>query len=154
MAVSRVLSSPRRTEKIIYLSDLYPELTPLARNEADHFVVPYLALHPMGFSVPPLTYVRGGGPLPHLFTLTDSSRSRRSQFLRHFPSNGPLEPPARVYPSSRRVTRHRVLRCSDFPPPVARERSSAVPGSKNKTTLRSKVVYWQGLTTSCYFDRK
>jgi len=41
-------------ERIICLSSQYPEPVPLARKRgASRSAVPYLALHPMGFSVPP-----------------------------------------------------------------------------------------------------
>ncbi len=51
-AVSRILSSFLRTERIICLSSQYPEPGEFLRRETSRFSVPYLALHPMGFSVP------------------------------------------------------------------------------------------------------
>ena len=59
-----------KTERIISLSGLTRNLPRSREDEAGHFVVPYLTLRPMGFSVPSMTFVRGGGLLPHLFTLT------------------------------------------------------------------------------------
>ena len=52
--VSRILSAASRLERIICLSSQYPEPIPLARElERAAPLVPYLALHPMGFAVPP-----------------------------------------------------------------------------------------------------
>ena len=54
-AVSRFLSASLRTERIICLSSPYPEPVRPAcasRPAAGRRAVPYLALHPMGFSVP------------------------------------------------------------------------------------------------------
>ncbi|MEC8987987.1 MAG: hypothetical protein VYB66_01980, partial [Verrucomicrobiota bacterium] len=43
---------------------------------------------------------------------------------------------SRVYPALKeRVTRHRALWSSDFPPPASRRRPSALPGSKNPSKL-------------------
>lgn len=39
-------------ERIICLSSQYPGPIPFPETEAGRFLVPYLALHPMGFSVP------------------------------------------------------------------------------------------------------
>src|ERR1700722_7737375 len=52
-AVSRFLSAFLRTERIICLSSQYPKPVPQAEHGAGSSSVSYLALHPMGFSVPP-----------------------------------------------------------------------------------------------------
>jgi hypothetical protein len=52
-AVSRFLSAFLRTERIICLSSQYPKPVPRAERGAGSSSVSYLALHPMGFSVPP-----------------------------------------------------------------------------------------------------
>ena len=53
-AISRILSSWQNAgERIICLSSQYPGPVPRWRpREAGSFEVPYLALHPMGFSMP------------------------------------------------------------------------------------------------------
>ncbi len=51
-AVSRILSSPLRAERIICLSSPYPEPVRFHERAASRCAVPYLALHPMGFAVP------------------------------------------------------------------------------------------------------
>ena len=69
-AVSRILSAPLRMERIICLCSRYPESVSLSRNTgAGRSGIPYLALHPMGFSVPRRLRV-ARWLLPHLFTLT------------------------------------------------------------------------------------
>jgi hypothetical protein len=67
-------------------------------------------------------YARSGGLLPHLFTLTWTSCEGRAVYsLWHFPSaHLTAWPPASILQPAFRplqVTRHRALRCSDFPPP-------------------------------------
>ena len=52
-AVSRILSASLRTERIICLSSQYPKPVPRAGPGAGSSSASYLALHPMGFSVPP-----------------------------------------------------------------------------------------------------
>jgi len=43
--------------------------------------------------------------------------------------------PPRASRPEERVTRHRALRSSDFPPPANRRRPSALPGSENQAKL-------------------
>ena len=62
-AVSRILSSFLRTERIICLSSQYPKPVPATGRGAGSSPVSYLALHLMGFSVPP-------GSLPERWALT------------------------------------------------------------------------------------
>ena len=52
-AVSRILSALLRAERIICLSSQYPKPVPRTGRGAGNSSVSYLALHPMGFSVPP-----------------------------------------------------------------------------------------------------
>ena len=52
-AVSRILSSLLRAERIICLSSQYPGPIPRCGTCSGPLRGPYLALHPMGFSVPP-----------------------------------------------------------------------------------------------------
>ena len=51
-AVSRFLSAPLRVERIICLSSRYPKPVCFRRHGTSRSSVSYLALHPMGFSVP------------------------------------------------------------------------------------------------------
>src|SRR5258708_6884808 len=100
------------------------------RRGASRSSVSYLALHPMGFSVPRrLRFERWSltppfHPYPELASGAVCS-------LWHFPS-GRLTPslPACIPAILARVTRHRALWCSDFPPPsrnAERKRFSALP---------------------------
>ena len=51
-AVSRILSALLRAERIICLGSRYPESVRFRGTGAGRSGIPYLALHPMGFSVP------------------------------------------------------------------------------------------------------
>jgi len=85
-AVSRILSSFLRTERIICLSDRYPKPVSLSRNAER--AAPRFPIWPCtrwGFPCRVACASRGG-LLHHLFTLTASNRRRRSDFLWHFPS--------------------------------------------------------------------
>ena len=81
-----------------------------------------------------------GGLLPHLFTLTPPSlpRPRRFDFLWHYPSGHlAVSPPACISAQAflrrpRRVTRHRALWSSDFPPPPNCFRESDSPPFQNR----------------------
>lgn len=85
-AVSRILSSPLRVERIICLSDLYPKPVSLSRNPER--TTPRFPIRPCtrwGFPCRVACASRGG-LLHHLFTLTSGLRRRRFNFLWHFPS--------------------------------------------------------------------
>jgi len=86
-AVSRILSSALRPERIICLSSQYPEPIPLARElERAAPVVPYLALHPMGFAVPPRLRLGRCALTAPFHPDRAGCPARRSQFLWHCPS--------------------------------------------------------------------
>jgi len=106
-AVSRILSAPTESrERIIYLRGIYPgSFRPAGagRSGAGRSGIPYLALHPTGFSVPP-------GLLTGRWALTPpfhpypppapegfSGEQRAVCFLWHCPSAQPHGWTARVY---------------------------------------------------------
>ena len=150
-AVSRILSSPLRAERIICLSGH-------TRNPANFFALeraaprfPIWLCTRWGFPCR-FACAQRGGLLHHLFTLTDGTLPRRGStggifsvalsvktFLRSarvYLANAELEMRSAVVsgplvPSSAlEVTRHRALRCSDFPPPACAESDS--PLSQNQ----------------------
>ena len=85
-AVSRILSSLLRAERIICLSDRYPKPVSLSRDTER--AAPRFPIWPCtrwGFPCRVACASRGG-LLHHLFTLTASNGLRRSDFLWHFPS--------------------------------------------------------------------
>src|SRR6267154_4313300 len=85
-AVSRILSSFLRTERIICLSDRYPKPVSLSRNAER--ATPGFPIWPCtrwGFPCRVACASRGG-LLHHLFTLTTGLRQWRFNFLWHFPS--------------------------------------------------------------------
>ena len=87
-----------------------------------------------------------GRLLPHLFTLTCASCEAPAVcFLWHYPSGRLAASPPACIPAERAwVTRHRALRCSDFPPP-ARARSDSPP-FQNQTKDTSQGVDLQAAT--------
>ncbi len=105
-----------------------------ANNGAGSSEVPYLALHPMGFSVPPgLRRERWSLTPPFHPYPVHASMSRAVYFLWHCPS-GCLAASLPVYILKLllRVTRHRALRCSDFPPPPSCLGESDSPPFQNQ----------------------
>jgi hypothetical protein len=112
-AVSRILSSLLRAERIICLGSQYPEPTrPKAGLKRAASRSPIWPCTRWGF--PCLRACAwSGGLLPHLFTLTgDSCEPPAVYFLWHFPSNDPAHESAGALPD---VIRHTALRSSDFP---------------------------------------
>jgi hypothetical protein len=94
-AVSRFLSAPRLrvTERIICLSSPYPEPVHFREHAASRCEVPYLALHPMGFSVPRcLRFARCALTAPfHPYRVIAHTAVC---FLWHYPSTDlPVHPP-------------------------------------------------------------
>ena len=93
--------------------------------------VPYLALHPMGFSVPPRLRLERWALAPPFHPCPDSLRSpgglsfcgtfRRNASRRRLPRVSRHHRQRRWRP----VTRHRALWCSDFPPPAHAGRSGS-----------------------------
>ena len=128
-AVSRILSAPKKSgERIICLSSRYPRPVP-PRRDAER-AAPGSPIWPCtrwGFPCP-AGCPAGGKLLPHLFTLAPPLRAGRFAFLWHFPSKCLEASLPRL--SARRgaagVTRHRALRCSDFPPPSRLHRTKAI----------------------------
>jgi len=124
-AVSRILSAPLRVERIICLSDRYPKPVSLSRNPER--TTPRFPIWPCtrwGFPCRVACASRGG-LLHHLFTLTRASCETQAVYsLWHCPSGRfTPSPPACILKSAffrrrLRVTRHRALRSSDFPPPA------------------------------------
>ena len=123
-AVSRILSALLRAERIICLSSRYPESVSLSRN---------LERAAPGFPIWPCT--RWGFPcrvacasrgalLPHLFTLTRTVSGPGGLFsVALSVGRSSNRPPACILQycllaKAAEVTRHRALRCSDFPPPA------------------------------------
>ena len=101
-AVSRVLSAPLRAERIICLSSQYPKPARLAAGRgAGNSSVSYLALHPMGFSVPPRLLLERWALTPPFHPYPTPCGARRSNFLWHCPSKGLPAPLPRVSPAPR-----------------------------------------------------
>jgi len=124
-------------ERIICLSSQYPGPVSLSRNLER--AAPGSPIWPCTrWGLPCLVaYAPSGGLLPHHFTLTDVSHETPAVYsLLHCPSGRlTASPPACISKSAflrrqLRVTRHRALWCSDFPPPpncFEGKRSSALP---------------------------
>ncbi len=144
-------------EKIICLSSQYPEPVPLSRTlERAAPRSPIWPCTRWGFPCPP-AHAGSGGLLPRLFTLTqlflnppgrlraaqDSERAGRFIFCGTVRWLGLSAGPPACIPGKTRVTRHRALRCSDFPPPrlTPEKRPSALP---NPTIRYPKTSRSQG----------
>src|SRR5262249_45763416 len=83
-AVSRILSTRQNAgERIICLSSQYPEPVPQCGTETGRFRVPYLALHPTGFSVPPRLRLERWALTPpfHPYRRIKDSESTAAYFL-------------------------------------------------------------------------
>ncbi len=115
-AVSRFLSAFLRTERIICLSSQYPKPVPRTEPGAGNSSVSYLALHPMGFSVPPRLLLERWAFTPPFHPYRRLAPTA-VYFLWHYPSKG-FKPSPACIPGQTGVTRHRALRSSDFPPPA------------------------------------
>ena len=121
-------------ERIIYLGSRYPESVRFRGTGAGRSGIPYLALHPMGFSVPRrLRFARCALAAPfhpcrfEISNLTFEISKWRFNFLWHCPSESFSTFRPRISQSIRTwVTRHRALWCSDFPLP-ARAGSDSPP---------------------------
>ena len=135
-AVSRILSAPCGGEN--HLSEQpYPKLVCFRKRGAGRSSVSYLALHPMGFSVPPcLRSARWSLTPPFHPCLTSA---RRFHFLWHCPSKRFCVLPACILSSKRPVTRHRALRCSDFPPPAHAESDSPLFQNQGESISRREL---------------
>ena len=116
-AVSRFLSAFLRTERIICLSSQYPKPVPRTERGAGSSSVSYLALHPMGFSVPPRLLLERWAFTPP-FHPYRRPKPAAVYFLWHCPSKGFSAFRPRVSRPRGKVTRHRALWSSDFPPPA------------------------------------
>ena len=91
---------------------------------AGRSAVPYLALHPMGFSVPPRLRLERWALTPPFHPYLNLVAEAEAVYsLWHYPSGRLTAPPPACIPPQtflrrpRPVTRHRALWCSDFPPP-------------------------------------
>ena len=128
-AVSRILSAFLRTERIICLSSQYPKPVHFRGRGTSRSSVSYLALHPMGFSVPRcLRSARCAltapfHPYPGLAPVAVCS-------LWHCPLGRLAPSPPACIAGLTGVTRHRALWCSDFPPSTHVE--SDPPPSQNR----------------------
>jgi len=128
-AVSRILSSLLRAERIICLSSQYPGPVPRCGTCSGPLRGPLFGLAPDGvFRASALALGAVGSystfsPLPR--------RSGAVCFLWHCPSASLSTLPPACIPSrlSGTVTRHRALWCSDFPPlpTLSRDRSDSPP---------------------------
>ena len=128
-AVSRILSAPCGGENHLSRQPIPGTRLAFAKRGAGRSGVPYLALHPMGFSVPRrLRFARCAltAPFHPCRAIARESEGGRFVFcgtVRRKVSR----PSARVYPDrTGPVTRHRALWCSDFPLP-ARAGSDSPP---------------------------
>jgi len=135
-----------RAERIICLSSRYPESSRVGGTGAGRSGIPYLALHPMGFSVPRrLRFARCALTAPfHPYHIP--CEMWRFNFLWHCPSETFIS--ARVYhclatvlDRRYKVTRHRALWCSDFPPPARAEGDS--PPFQNHSNYKVTGDRWQ-----------
>ena len=128
--------------RIICLRSRYPKPVRFRGTGAGRSGVSYLALHPMGFSVPRrLRFARCAltAPFHHHRQFAPAA----VYFLWHFPSRGLS--PARVYRPrglSREVTRHRALWCSDFPLPA--RAGSDSPPFQNRRHHNALILKNQG----------
>ena len=139
--VSRILSArPRcrgRGENHLSQQPVPGTHLAFAKHGAGRSKVPYLALHPMGFAMPPCLRPERWAltppfhpypseisnfeiPAGGLFSVALSMETPRGVVLRVYPAA-----PSCVGPQ---VTRHRALWCSDFPPlPAFTARSDSPP---------------------------
>ncbi len=110
----------------------YPKSCPEGRGAGNSWIS-YLVLHPMGLAVPPRLLLERWALTPPFHPYPPPPRLRRAvRFLWRFPSGRLAASSPACIPGRTRVTRHRALWCSDFPPPHrrgARERFSANPKS-------------------------
>lgn len=119
-------------ERIICLSSRYPEPVSLPKLGAGRSEVPYLALHPMGFSVPARLRLQRWALAPPFHPYP----SRGGLFSVALSVRVPRGTASRVYPPLlQTVTRHRALRCSDFPP------SSGCPGESDSPPFQNRADY-------------
>jgi len=135
------------------------------KHGAGRSKVPYLALHPMGFSVPaslrsqrwaltppfhpypalsetgPNQWLVANSPLAPQVMSSGRRKSGAVCFLWHCPSGClTASPPAYIQKSLLPVTRHRALRCSDFPPPPRLPQEEAIlRPSEIKRTIMPKL---------------
>src|ERR1035437_4602393 len=146
-AVSRILSAPLRTERIICLGSRYPKPVSLSRNAEQ--AAPRFPIWPCtrwGFPCRVACASRGA-LLPHLFTLATGLRRWRSDFLWHFPSKSFTTFRPRVSPVKTGVTRRRALRCSDFPlPNTAGSDSPPFQNQRNNNRGRENLKAVAALT--------
>jgi len=116
-----------------------PGTRPLSRTGAGSSRIPYLALHPMGFSVPPRLRLERRALTPP-FHPCPASRTGRFVFCGTVRRGASRRRLPRVSPAPRPlaaagVTRHRALWCSDFPPPPAEAAGSDSPPFQNRPTV-------------------
>jgi hypothetical protein len=121
-AVSRILSAPTSRGRESFVSAASTRnLSRRTERGAGRSRFPIWPCTRWGFPCPD-GYPSSGGLLPHLFTLTPALRPRRFNFLWHFPSVCLEANRPSISLKKFRVTRHRALWCSDFPPPPLTER--------------------------------
>jgi len=141
-AVSRILSDPqkRARESFVSAADTR-DLLRSAEREAGRLSVPYLALHPMGFSVPPRLLLGRWALTPPFHPYPAGKSGVAVCSLWHCPSRRlAATSPARAPVA--RVARHRALWCSDFPPPANRERFSTLPRPAHDTPGPGRQQPW------------
>lgn len=119
-----------------------------AEHGAGRSGVPYLALHPMGFAMPPRLRLERWALTPpfHPYQSLLKEPWLAVSSLWHFPlkrlaaSSPACIPRSAFLRRQPQVTRHRALRCSDFPPRLDRSRQSDSPPFQNQenSNLRSE----------------
>src|SRR5262249_53759892 len=106
---------------------------------AGRSVAPYLALHPMGFSVPPRLRLERWALTPPFHPYRHFLRNAGGIFSVALSVGPPRSVASRVYPRMLRVTRHRALWCSDFPPPPNFFEGSDSPPFQNQDDYKCGV---------------
>jgi hypothetical protein len=131
-AVSRILCPASRRARIICLSNQYPRLAWFPRTGASSSEVSYLVLLPMGFSVPRRFLGERWSLTPPFHPYRGCvAEAEAVCFLWHSPSEclqafRPCLSRTSSFDRHPRVTRHRALWSSDFPPRHRRSGSGAI----------------------------
>ena len=115
-AVSRILSSPLRAERIICLCSQYPEPVRFRETRSGQLQGPLFGLAPDGVCRASSLALRAVVSYSTFSPLPEFLRTRAVYSLWHFPSGRLTASPPACISDRIGVTRHRALRSSDFPP--------------------------------------